>query len=290
MGASFLAELLKLRKRPATWVLALVWVAVVVLLGYFLIYLFVANPPPPPDDAPAEVRAQNEAINEAQLRAMYPENVVSNVIAGTPLGFGSAMILILGAMAAGSEYGWGTVKTALSQRPGRLGVLSGKLLALGVLLLAFVLLGLAAGAASSLVVAQLEGAPVSWPPAEDFLRGIGAGLLVFAVYGAVGFALATLFRGTALAIGLGLAWILVIETTISSLPFDNDAYENFRRATVGENVLAVTSSLGSPFPDEFGIPAPLVEEPTQAVLVLLAYTAVFLLLAAFFFRWRDVAQ
>jgi len=288
MGASFLAELLKLRKRPATWVLAFVWVAVVVLLGYLLIYSFVASAPPPPDDAPAEVRQQQEDINEAQLRAMYPENVVSNVVAGTPLGFGSAMILILGAMAAGSEYGWGTVKTSLTQRPGRLGVLSGKLLALGVLLLVFVVLGLAAGAASSLVVAQFEDAPVRWPPAEDFLRGTGVALLVFAVYGAIGFALATLFRGTALAIGLGLAWILVIETTISSLPFDNDAYENFRRATLGENVLAVTNTLGSPFPDEFGIPAPLVEEPARAVLVLVAYAAVFLLLAAFSFLRRDV--
>jgi ABC-type transport system involved in multi-copper enzyme maturation permease subunit len=287
MGASFLAELFKLRKRPATWVLALIWVAVVALLGYLLVYSFVANAPPPPDDAPAGIRQQQEDINEAQLRAMYPENLLRNVIAGTPLGFGSAMILVLGAMAAGSEYGWGTVKTSLTQRPGRLGVLLGKLLALALVLLAFVVVGLAAGAVSSLVVAQLEGAPVSWPPVEDFLRGVGVGLLVFAVYGSLGFALATLFRGTALAIGLGLAWVLVIETAISGLPIDNDAFENFRKATIGENVLAVTNTLGSPFPEAFGIPDPLVENPTQAVLVLLAYTVLFLLLSALAFR-RDV--
>jgi ABC-type transport system involved in multi-copper enzyme maturation permease subunit len=287
MGASFLAEVLKLRKRPATWVLALIWVAVVALLGYLLVYSFVANAPPPPDDAPAEIRQQQEDINEAQLRAMYPENLLRNVIAGTPLGFGSAMILVLGAMAAGSEYGWGTVKTSLTQRPGRLGVLLGKLLALALVLLAFVVIGLAAGAVSSLVVARLEGAPVSWPPVEDFLRGIGAGLLVFAVYGSLGFVLAMLFRGTALAIGLGLAWILVIETTISSLPLENDAFENFRKLTVSENVLAVTNALGSPFPEAFGVPDPLVE-PGRAVITLCAYALVFILASAFFFQRRDV--
>ncbi len=72
MGASFAAELLKLRKRPATWVLALVWVVVVVLFGYLLTYSFVTNPPEPAEDAPPEVRAQEEAISEAQLEALLP--------------------------------------------------------------------------------------------------------------------------------------------------------------------------------------------------------------------------
>ena len=65
--------------------------------------------------------------------------------------------VIMGAMAAGSEYGWGTLKTVLSQRPGKLAMLSGKLLALALLLLVFVVRGLAAGAAGSLVVETASG-------------------------------------------------------------------------------------------------------------------------------------
>ena len=38
MLASLSAELLKLRKRPSTWVLALIWLAVIVLLTYTLTY------------------------------------------------------------------------------------------------------------------------------------------------------------------------------------------------------------------------------------------------------------
>jgi ABC-2 type transport system permease protein len=287
MGASFAAELLKLRKRPATWVLALVWVAVVVLFGYLLTYSFVANPPEPAEDVPPEVQAQERAINEAQLEALLPENLMENLFGSGIFGVGAAVVLILGALTAGSEYSWGTLKTVLSQRPGKLAVLSGKLLALGVFLVVFVALGLAAGAASSLVVARLEEAAVAWPTLGEALRGVGIGSLVFAVWGTFGFGLAVLFRGTPLAIGLGLAWALAVENTIAALPIRSDAYESFRRFTLGENTSGATSYFGSPFPEKFGLPEPLVE-PERAAITLAAYTAAFVVLAALFFWRRDV--
>jgi ABC-type transport system involved in multi-copper enzyme maturation permease subunit len=287
MGASFAAELLKLRKRPATWVLALVWVAVVVLFGYLLTYSFVATPPEPAEDVPPEVQTQERAINEAQLEALLPENLMENLFGSGIFGVGAAVVLILGALTAGSEYSWGTLKTVLSQRPGKLAVLSGKLLALGVFLVVFVALGLAAGAASSLVVARLEEAAVAWPTLGEALRGVGIGSLVFAVWGTFGFGLAVLFRGTPLAIGLGLAWALAVENTIAALPIRSDAYESFRRFTLGENTSGATSYFGSPFPEEFGLPEPLVD-PERAAITLAAYTAAFVVLAALFFWRRDV--
>ncbi len=287
MGASFAAELLKLRKRPATWVLALVWVAVVVLFGYLLTYSFVANPPEPAEDVAPEVQAQERTVNEAQLEALFPENLLENLFGSGIFGVGAAVVLILGALTAGSEYGWGTLQTVLSQRPGRLAVLSGKLLALGVFIVVFVALGLAAGGASSLVVARLEEAAVAWPTLGEALRGVGIGSLVFAVWGTFGFGLAVLFRGTPLAIGLGLAWALAVENTIAALPIRSDAYESFRRFTLGENTSGATSYFGSPFPEEFGLPEPLVE-PERAAITLAAYTAAFVVLVALFFWRRDV--
>ncbi|MGH3147333.1 MAG: ABC transporter permease [Rubrobacter sp.] len=287
MGASFLAELLKIRKRPATWVLVLVWVVIVILFGYFFTYAFVANPPPPPEDTPQEVQAQIEADTETQLQALLPENLLEQMFGGNVFGLGAAIVLILGAMVAGSEYGWGTFKTVLSQRPRKLAVLSGKVLALAVFLIVFVLLGLAAGAASSFVVAQLEEAAVEWPVWREVLRGLGAGTLILAVWSLFGFALATLFRSTALAIGLGLAWALAVENTISALPVESDAYETFRRFTLGENTTGVSNYFGSPFPEQFGVPDPLVE-PERAAITLAAYAAAFVVLAAFFFWRRDV--
>lgn len=286
MLASFRAELLKIRKRPATWVLALVWVAIVILFGYFFTYAFVANAPPP-EDAPPEIQAQQDAIAEAQLRALLPENVLEQMFGGNVFGLGAAIVLIMGAMAAGSEYGWGTLKTVLSQRPGKLAMLSGKVLALGIFLIFFVVLGLAAGAASSAAVARLEGADVGWPSVPEALRGVGIGALILAVWCFFGFGLATLFRSTALAIGLGLAWALAVENTISALPIESDAYETFRRFTLGENTTGLSNYFGSPFPEEFGLPEPLVE-PERAAITLAAYAAVFVLVAALFFWRRDV--
>ena len=309
MGASFSAELLKLRKRPSTWILALVLVAVVLLFGYGLNYSFVANPQPLPEDLPpppsseevppevqqaqeeemqAQMQAEQDAFFEEQLRALLPEKVLSNLFGGGLLRIGSAVAITFGAFAAGSEYGRGTLKTVLSQRPGRLGVLSGKLLALTLFLLLGFLLTLGAAALGSFVVARLEEAAVDWPPVVDLLRGAGAGVLIFAVYGAFGFLLATLFRGTALAIGLGLAYALAVESIVLALPFEGDTSESLRKATLGENVGAISNSFGSPYPGMMsGMPEPLVE-PERAVLVLSAYAVVFVVLAALLLRRRDV--
>ncbi len=283
MLASLSAELLKLRKRPATWVLALVWLAVVLIFGYLFFYLISSFPT---EGLPEDQRAQQEALGEQLRRGLLPENLLENLFVNGTFGTGGAIALILGALAAGSEYGWGTLKTALTQRPGRLAFLLGKMLALAVFLLLFVLLGLAAGAAGSYAVALLEDAAVKWPPLEDFARAVGMGFLILAVWAYLGFALATLFRGTALAIGLGLAWSLAVESTLTLLPVENDAYETFRSFLLGENTASLGSYFGSA-PQGFGVPEPLVE-PERAAATLAAYTVVFVVVAALSFRGRDV--
>ena len=284
MAASFLAEFLKLRKRPAAWVLMLVWATVVILFGYLFTYSFVSAPAP--EDAPREQRAQQEAFSEELLSTLMPENLLENLFVNGTFAIGGAIVLILGALASGSEYGWGTLKTVLTQRPGRLGAFSGKLLALGAILVLFVLVGLAAGSLGSLVVARLEDAAVDWPPLRELAKGLGVGVLIFAVWGSLGFALAVLFRGTPLAIGLGLAYALAVENAIAALPIESEAFENVRRIMLGENTSSVSGYFGSPS-QAFGAPEPLVE-PGRAALVLTAYTVGFILLAAFFFRRRDV--
>jgi ABC-2 type transport system permease protein len=101
--SSFRAEFLKLRKRPATWVLVLVWATLVILFGYLLTYSFVSAP----EDAPREQRAQQEAFNEELLTTLMPENLLENLFGNGTFAIGGAIVLILGSLAAGSEYGWG---------------------------------------------------------------------------------------------------------------------------------------------------------------------------------------
>lgn len=267
-----------MRKRPATWVLALIWLGLVVLFGYVLTYLFFVS-------APAGTAVPG-ADPQSFLRALLPENLLSNVLSGFPSNGGGPITLILGALAMGSEYGWETFKTSLTQRPGRLRVFFGKVLALGAILVGFVLLAFAAGAVSSLVVARLEGAPVEWPAPVDVLRALGAGWLIAALWTALGMFLATLFRSTALAIGLGLVYAILLEGVASTLLASDERYDPIRQVLLNENSYALINQFDSPLPAGFSVPESIVE-PTRGAMVLGAYTLGFILISALLFWRRD---
>jgi ABC-2 type transport system permease protein len=277
MSGSFFAEVLKLRKRPAVWVLGGLWLAFVILFLYLLPALlfaaFTANAPP-----------EASAGLEEQFSALAPGNLPTHLIQLFP-DLGAAVALILGSLAAGSEYGWETFNTVLSQRPGRLGVLLGKLLALCSLLFLFVLAAFLLGALSSLVVALLSGVSAAPPSAVDLLAGLGAGTLILVLWAAFGFALATLFRSTALAVGLGLIYAFPVETVFSGLSSLNDSLRSVADFLPGENTSALSQAFqtaGNPAFQEASI------DPARSVLVMLLYAAVFVLITALVFRRRDV--
>jgi ABC-type transport system involved in multi-copper enzyme maturation permease subunit len=293
MGASFAAELLKLYKRPAAWVIAAIWLVFVVLLAYALPYALFANlpQPEPSEDIPAEMQsemqAQNEAASEQLISQLYPEALVSYVLSNIS-STGGTLALILGALVVGSEYGWGTLKTVLSQRPGRLTAFFAKMLALGAALVLFVLLAFVVGAICSLIVTGIQGATVDWPSLVELLEGLGASAVILAVWAALGVFLATLFRSTALAVGLGLFYALALEGLVFALPIPNESFQDARRFFLGQNSGFLADSFaGSSLQQPFVPPGPDVGA-AQAALVLCLYLAAFLLIAALAFRQRDV--
>lgn len=278
MLAGFAAEWLKLRKRPATWVLAAVWFALVVLFGYVLTYLVFASPPEgsfPPGTDPRYF-----------IGVLFPENLLPNVLNGFSSIGGGPVALILGALAVGSEYGWGTFKTAFTQRPSRLEVLLGKVLVLAAAVAGLVLLAFIAGAASSYAVARIEGVAVEWPSAGDTLRAMGCGFLISGVWTSLGAFLATLFRGTPLAIGLGLVYALLLEGVAATLLSAGERFEPALKFLFNENSYALINSFG-PAPTGLGVPQSVVE-PERAAATLAAYTLIFVLFSALLVRRRDV--
>jgi ABC-type transport system involved in multi-copper enzyme maturation permease subunit len=278
MLASFRAELLKQRKRPAVWVLLLVFAAAVALFGYLFNYLFVVN-------ASGEFAPPPEVLDEYR-RYVLPEGILVNALSSGFTGFGGALALILGALAVGGEYGWETFKTSLTQRPGRLGVFVGKLLALAVVLLVFTLVVLAVAALSGYAVATLEDAPVSWPSLGEVLRGVGAGWLILGVFCALGVFLTTLIRGTAFAIGLGLIYLLVLENLFLGLASQNETVEDVGKGLPAKNSLDLAGAFGD-VPQGLALPGEALE-PSHAALVLAAYAVVLLSLSLLLFRRRDV--
>src|SRR3712207_2950514 len=113
MLSSFIAEMDKLIRQPATWILVIIWLALNQMFSYLIPYT-------------SYLSADNEREAEHRLAGTLPSELIANSISGFPV-FGGAIALILGALAVGSEYGWGTLKTVLIQRPRRLSVYAGKL-------------------------------------------------------------------------------------------------------------------------------------------------------------------
>jgi ABC-type transport system involved in multi-copper enzyme maturation permease subunit len=267
------AELLVLRKRAATWILLGIWT----LLGVFFAYV-----------VPYALDPEDRTGGVAQF---FPHALPGTLLAGFPF-FGGVFALMLGVFAFGSEYGWGTLKTLFTQRPGRLRVFAAKLAALGIALVPFVLTLFAAGAVASVVIAQIENAPVDWPSAWLLARAMAAGWLILAAWGAVGVVLGIVTRGTSLAIGVGILYALVIEGLLSAFSDSVSLFQPLTDVFLRANGYSVAAALGasvdsieSSGPGSYS--GPLVSG-LQGAAVLVALAAALLAVAGLVLSRRDV--
>jgi ABC-2 type transport system permease protein len=274
MTRNVTAELLVLRKRAATWILLGIWTFLGIFFAYVIPYAL------DPEDSPGG------------LEQFFPESLAGTLIAGFPF-FGGVFALMLGVLALGSEYGWDTLKTLFTQRPSRSRVLAAKLIALGIVLVPFVLALFTAGAVTSYVIAQIEDAPVSWPSAWLLVRALAAGWLILAVWAALGVLLGVVTRGTSLAIGVGILYALVIEGLLSAFADSVSVLEPLTNVFLRANGYSIATALGASTQDiESSGPGsfsgPFVDS-VQALAVLAAFIAGFAALSALLLRRRDVA-
>jgi ABC-type transport system involved in multi-copper enzyme maturation permease subunit len=280
MLGSYRAELIKLRKRSAVWVLFGAGLVLSLIFGYVLPYVGYLTG----DDNP-----QTAGVPRAEvLRGLLPERVLDNTIGGFPV-FAGALSLVLGAIVVGGEYTWGTLKTVLTQRPGRLSVLGGQLLGLFTMVAVWVLGIFVACALSSVGIAAAEGGAMDWPGPLEILGALAGGWLVLTMWCLAGAVLAVAFRNVALPIGLGVVWILGIETllagVVSSLLPDLEVLSDaLPGANAGALVFSVTGMIAADAP-------PGVRDAVgggRALATLVAYSVVFVALAAYTTRRRDV--
>jgi ABC-2 type transport system permease protein len=220
------------------------------------------------------------------LLTLYPDQLVNNVMgAGFPLG--AAMAIVVGALYAGSEYSWGTMKTMFTQRPGRLTVWAGRVVVFSLWMGIMTVVLFAVGAAGSVVVASFQNHAITWPAALDVAKGAGAIWLVFAVNGAIGLALGVLIRQSAAALGAGLIYVLAVEILAVGFidSINSGAYKWIGNLFVGQNATALMQSFTSP---AFGRAIAPAISADHAVLVLAAYAIGLVVLAAGLLRLRDV--
>jgi ABC-type transport system involved in multi-copper enzyme maturation permease subunit len=283
MLGSFSSEMLKLRKRWAIRVLAIIFLLVLVLLSYVLTYVIYKNPPPnfatslPAGTTPADL-----------IRALYPQHFHRMALSNAN-GLGASIAIILGVLAMGSEYGWGTLKTIFTQKSSRLTVFVAKFLALVVVSLVLTVLVLATAAASSTVLALLDGQALQWPDLLTIVEATGALWLIMVVWTGFGVLLAVICQQSALAIGIGLVYGFVVEGLIFGIFGSNPTLKNIEKAFPGANAQSLTDAFGQAIRGRPGASQPALVDPAQAVIVLVAFTIAFLVISSVLVTRRDLA-
>lgn len=272
MLRSWQAEMIKLVKRPATWLLLVLALLLALLFTYLFPYASYAGGTDGPN-------------SDRTLPMLLPDRLVGNSLGGLPVFLG-AIVFILGVLVVGGEYGWGTWKTLLTQGPSRLAAYGGKLLALAVAALVLVLTLFAAGAATSLVIASAEAAPVTWPSPADLAAGIGAGWLIASMWAVLGALLAIALRGVALPIGLGLVWMLAVQNLLAVIAAPLlDWVAEMQKGLPGPNAGSLAAALGAAG-DTPGVAA--VVGGGQAAVVVAGYLVAFAGVGGLLLHRRDI--
>lgn len=274
------AELLRLRAWPTLWVLAGVWTALQVMFSFAFPYMAYRS------DDPATAFQGSEGD---LLAGMLPPAVPAILVAGTPM-FGGAIVLIFGALAAGSGYGWGTWKTVLTQGPGRGTALGGTIASVGVFVVGLVLWTLCLDLALSSVIALSESAPVVLPGLFDTARAAGGAALVLGMWAAAGIFLGTVTRGPALSVGLGLVWTFVVENLLRGAANLLDALAVVTDRLPGTAAGSLAGALGATAEGPDATPGVLtvLSGPSAAVLTV-AYLVAFLAASVVLMRRRDLS-
>jgi ABC-2 type transport system permease protein len=227
------AELRRLLHWPATWVLAGVWLILNVLFGYVFDWISYRTGD---TTGPAEA-----GVN---LASLLPAAVPDVLVQGMPL-FGGAIVMILGALAVGSGYGWGSWKTVYTQGPSRAASFGGMLVALLILVAGLVLVTVAEELAISSLIAAVEGGSAALPGLADLATSYAGGVLIMGLWAAVGVLVGVLARGPALAVGLGLVWSLVVESLLRGVANALPAIEGVTNRLPGSSAGSVAGALGA---------------------------------------------
>lgn len=265
------AEVLKLRKRPVIWVLGGILVMTLLVFGYLI---------------PSALASIFTIPGAPQIAESLQEGLLPNR-AGAALvshlgGLGSWLALAVGALAVGSEYGWRTMGLLLVQGPSRVQLLAGKLIAVAVILAAFVLASLVAGLTVSFLIALLSGESIGPPHLGELALGAGASWLIQMAWAAFGACLAVLLRGSAMPIVLGLVYAVGVE--IPLLIIAAQTVPDVISFLFGSSTVRLSQTLAAS--ETFGVD---LGNPVFPAIVVACYLAGFVVIAGLSFLRRDAA-
>lgn len=281
------AEIFKLRKRSMTRILLFVLIGIMVLLYLLLLAISRANLP-----AGAVGRPMGNIQNLLGLPTALP--FALSILSS----FGTVLAVILVASTIGSEYNWRTIRTMLISSESRFKLLGAKLISAAVFVLAGMVIGLAAGFLMSLITTAIGGYTFDFSFAtggylrDQFLQ-FWRTFFVLTPYMLLGFLFAIAGRSVmpGIALGIGIYFLESIITTFMNLAGGWIARIPDYLLTANVNAITALNKL----PQGFGT-GPMggnnlssqTPAASHAFAILTGYSLIFVVLAFYLFRKRDV--
>jgi ABC-type transport system involved in multi-copper enzyme maturation permease subunit len=241
--------------------------------------------PQPSSAPPREIQIRNL---EQALQQLRPEHI-SDLGLGLVVGLGTILMIVFAASHVGTEWAWGTLRTDLAAGASRMGFLATKYVTVVGFAVLYLLAGVAAAIGASFLVSSQAGLGTSGFDAGLVASAAGRGLYGFLPYIALASVIALWFRSS----GGGIAAGLVINFTesiaagllislnrdlawIANLGLSRNV-QSISRAAATVRTGGEAAGAGAPLPDQ-----------AQAAVVLAAWTLIFVALAVWRMRTRDI--
>lgn len=276
--ASTRAEFLRLRKWPAYWIVLGVWILLNLTFAYLFNYLAYTTG----DSSGMGSGQPREVLLQLMLPAAVPEVFTQGMAM-----FGGALMLVLGALATGSGYGWGSWKTVLTQGPSRSAAVGGVVVSLGVTVVALVCAAFVIDTGVAALIATTQSESLALPSLGKIALGIVSGSVILGMWTLAGAVIGVIARGPALAVGLGLVWVLVVENLLRGVAAIFDPIKpitDYLPGTAAGSLAGSLRSTGGP-----ATPGVLdILTRNQSLIALTAYMIVFAGGTIWLIRRRDM--
>ena len=279
------AELFKLRKRLLPRVLLYILIGIIIIL--YIALLLTADRADIPGHG-AEEREIMQNMLGLPIAIPFALLIISSIL-------GTVLAIILVASCIGSEYNWRSIRTMLISSESRFKLLGAKLIASSIFILVGMIITVITGFFMSLITTAIGGYAFDfgfmtgeyiWDQFIHFWRTF----FVLIPYALVGFLMAIVGRSVLPGIALGIG-IFFIESLISNfLRLAGGWVEEIPNYLLAANAQAINmladlpqsfTRMGGDIP--FELPG-----TTHAFITLGIYSVVFLVLAFYVFRRRDV--
>lgn len=280
------AELFKLRKRQMTWILLGVLVGIIVLINFLLLAISKVNLPTGPHAPPV-----GEIQNLLGLPVALPLTI--SLLSS----FGSVLAVILMASSMGSEYNWRTIRTAVISSESRFKLLGAKLISAAILILIGMVLGLAAGFLMGIVTTAIGGYKFDFSFAtgtylwDQFLQ-FWRTFYILIPYMLLGFMFSIVGRSAMPGIALGIGIIFLEGIITAFMTLAGGWIANIPDYLIAANVRAINSLATLPQGFQagmgFGGGSERLPSVPHATITLAVYIMLFLIIAFYLFRKRDV--